>query len=86
MTVIAQRGNDTFMLLVSGRRDRIHRASVRVFDRAHGVVGDELNGLSVLSRGYWDEVDAGVDKAAVVREAEAILAAASTSSPAGTAA
>ena len=78
MTVIAQRGDHTFMLLVEGRRDRIHKATVRVFDQRYGTVGEPMNGLSVLSRGYWDEVADTVDKAAVVSEAEAVLAGAAS--------
>ena len=76
MTVIAQRGDHTFMLLVEGRRDRIHQATVRVFDQRYQTVGEPMNGISVLARGYWDEVASDVDVAAVVSEAKGLLAAA----------
>lgn len=71
--MIAQRGETDFMLLTEGQRNALRTAKVRVFARATGYLGPEMPAVSVFARGYWEELGADVDTAAVIAEAEAAL-------------
>jgi hypothetical protein len=74
MDVIAVRGGTNFILLTQGKVGD-PEARGRAFDRSSASIGDEQLVASILKSGYWRPPNTRLDKAAVIRDAEAAIAA-----------
>ena len=61
MQIIAQRGEEFFLVLTSGSPEDLDGAVGRIFDASRETISPEAPAASIIARGYWQDVPASVD-------------------------